>query len=328
VAADPRLPPTVPPMLATSGPVPEGAGWSYEMKWDGVRAVVAVGDGQVRAVSRNHKDITDGYPELVGLPDRVGRRLLLDGELVTLDHTGAPSFSLLQHRMHVRFPDRRLVARVPVRYYLFDLLYLDDAPTVDWSYRQRRDALESLDLGEGPAAVPPRFSGSGQAVLEAARQYGLEGVVAKRVESRYEPGRRSRNWVKTPITLTAEVVLGGWKPGAGRRAGHIGSLLLGAYDEVGRLVYVGHVGTGFSDAELHFLAGVLFPLERATSPFGEPVPREFARDAHWVEPVLVGEVMYRNITPDRRLRHPSWRGLRPDRRPEEITRDLLRSPAG
>jgi bifunctional non-homologous end joining protein LigD len=329
VAADPRLPIVVPPMLATPGPVPEGAGWAYEMKWDGVRAVVAVGDGQVRAVSRNNKDITDGYPELAELPHQVaGRRMLLDGELVALDPTGAPSFPLLQWRMHVRFPDSRLLARVPVHYYLFDLLHLDRATTVEWPYLRRRDLLESFELGEGPASVPPRFSGSGQAVWDTARQYGLEGVVAKRVESRYEPGRRSRNWIKTPITLTTEVVLGGWKPGAGRRAGHIGSLLLGAYDGAGRLVYVGHVGTGFTEAELRFLASVLMPLQRATSPFGEPVPREFARDAHWVEPVLVGEVMYRNITPDRRLRHPSWRGLRPDKRPEEITRDLLRDRFG
>ncbi|HEX6074635.1 MAG TPA: non-homologous end-joining DNA ligase [Micromonosporaceae bacterium] len=324
MAADPRLPPTVPPMLASPGQVPEGAGWAYEMKWDGVRAVVAVGDGQVRAISRNNKDITAGYPELIALPGQVaGRRMLLDGELVALDPSGRPSFPLLQQRMHVRFPDRRLVDRVPVFYYLFDLLYLDGTATTDRTYRRRRDLLESLPLGAGPASVPPRFSGDGHTVLATAREYGLEGVVAKRVDSRYEPGRRSRNWIKTPITLTTEVVLGGWKPGAGRRAGRIGSLLLGAYDDTGRLRYIGHVGTGFTEAALRHLAGVLAPLERPDSPFGQPVPREFARDAHWIDPVLVGEVVYRSMTPDHRLRHPSWRGLRPDKRPEEITRDFL-----
>jgi bifunctional non-homologous end joining protein LigD len=306
-------------MLATPGPVPEGEGWAYEMKWDGVRAVVAVGDGRVRAVSRNARDITAGYPELAALPAQVaGRRMLLDGELVALDPSGGPSFPLLQQRMHVRFPDARLVARVPVLLYLFDLLHLDRAATVDWTYQRRREALESVVLTDGPASVPPRFIGNGHTVLQAAREYGLEGVVAKRVESRYEPGRRSRNWIKTPINLTTDVVLGGWKPGAGRRAGHIGSLLLGGYDDAGRLLYVGHVGTGFTDAELRHLAGVLGPLERDTSPFGEPVPREFARAAHWVEPELVGEVIYRTMTPDRRLRHPSWRGLRPDRHPGEV----------
>lgn len=305
-------------MLATPGPVPEGEGWAYEMKWDGVRAVVAVGDGLVRAMSRNAKDITAGYPELVALPGQVaGRRMLLDGELVALDPSGRPSFPLLQHRMHVRLPAARLVTRVPVLFYLFDLLYLDRANTVEWPYERRREALESLELSDGPASVPPRFSGNGHTVLETAREYGLEGVVAKRLDSRYEPGRRSRTWIKTPINMTTEVVLGGWKPGAGRRAGSIGSLLLGAYDDAGRLRYIGHVGTGFTDAELRRLAGLLAPRERDSSPFDEPVPREFARDAHWVTPDLVGEVLYRTVTPDRRLRHPSWRGLRPDKRPDE-----------
>jgi bifunctional non-homologous end joining protein LigD len=306
-------------MLATPGPVPEGEGWAYEMKWDGVRAVVAVGEGRVRAMSRNAKDITAGYPELAALPGQgAGRRMLLDGELVALDAAGRPSFPLLQHRMHVRMPDARLVTRVPVFLYLFDLLYLDRATTVEWPYELRREALESLELSDGPASVPPRFSGNGHTVLAAAREYGLEGVVAKRLDSRYEPGRRSRSWIKTPINLTTEVVLGGWKPGAGRRAGSIGSLLLGAYDDAGRLRYIGHVGTGFTEAELRRLSGLLAPRERDRSPFDEPVPREFARDAHWVTPDLVGEVLYRTVTPDRRLRHPSWRGLRPDKRPGEV----------
>lgn len=309
----------MPPMLATAGPVPEGAGWAFELKWDGVRAVVGISGSQVRAVSRNHKDITEGYPELVRLPRQVtGRRLLLDGELVALDGSGAPSFSLLQHRMHVRLPAARLVAQVPVRYYVFDLLHLNGSAIIGWPYQRRRDVLESLELEPGPATVPPGFTGDGYAVLAAATEHGLEGVVAKRLDSRYEPGRRSHNWIKTPINLTTEVILGGWKPGAGRRAGHIGSLLLGGYDTAGRLVYLGHVGTGFTFDELRRLADRLAPLERPVSPFDEPVPREFARDAHWTEPVLVGEVRYRKLTPDRRLRHPSWRGLRLDKRPEDV----------
>ena len=323
-----ELPPTVPPMLATAGPVPRGPGWAFEMKWDGVRAVVAVAN-QVRAISRNNRDITPSYPELAGLPSQLGgRRVVLDGELVALDHTGVPSFARLQHRMHVAHPDPRLLARVPVRYYVFDLLYLDGEEIVGRPYRARREALEGLVRGDGPgngpAVVPPRFEADGQVVLAVARENGLEGVVAKRLDSVYLPGRRSRDWIKTPLITTTEVIVGGWRPGAGRRAGSIGSLLLGAYDEERRLVYVGQVGTGFTDADLSRLAERFAPLERQTPPFDTPVPRELARDAHWLEPVLVAEVVYRNLTPERRLRHPSWRGLRPDRTPAEVRVEALR----
>lgn len=244
--------------------------------------------------------------------------MLLDGELVALDSAGVPSFSLLQRRMHVQAPSPRLVSGVPVRLYLFDLLHLDRDDTLGWPYQRRRERLEALHIVDGPACVPPRFTADGPAVLRAAEENGLEGVVAKRLGSRYEPGRRSRNWIKTPINTTTEVILGGWKPGQGRRVGHIGSLLLGGYDDAGRLRYLGHVGTGFTDAELTRLAARLMPLRRADSPFTEPVPREFARHAVWTDPVLVGEVLYRTLTPDRRLRQPVWRGLRPDRSPHEV----------
>jgi len=155
-------------------------------------------------------------------------------------------------------------------------------------------------------------------VLHVASQYGFEGIVSKRVKSRYEPGRRSPAWVKTPFRYTQEVVIGGWRVGQGNRAGRIGSLLLGAHDGRGGLVYVGHVGTGFSQTVLVDLQRDLERRARPTSPFDVEVPREHARDALWVEPELVGEVEFRQWTPDGRLRHPAWRGLRADRDPSSV----------
>jgi len=237
---------------------------------------------------------------------------------VTLEESGAPSFRLLQQRMHVRAPNQRLLQRVPVLYYAFDLLVLDDQDVSGWTYRRRREALQAVELDDGPVSVPGRFSGDGEAAMAFATDHGLEGIVAKRVDSRYEPSRRSRAWVKTPINTTAEVVLTGWLPGEGRRAGQIGSLLLGAYRPDGQLVYIGHVGTGFTGAELRNLAQRLEPLRRDTSPYNQPVPREVARGAQWVQPRLVGEVVYRTLTGDHRLRHPSWRGLRSDKKPRDV----------
>jgi bifunctional non-homologous end joining protein LigD len=154
--------------------------------------------------------------------------------------------------------------------------------------------------------------------MDVARAHRLEGVVSKRRRSRYEPGRRSSAWVKSPLVNTQEVLVGGWTPGQGRRAGTIGSLLLGAYDGQGLLRYLGHVGTGFTDAALDVLAKSLKPLARSHSAFDEEIPAIEARAAKWVQPSLVGEVVYRTLTPDHRLRHASWRGLRPDRDPDEV----------
>jgi bifunctional non-homologous end joining protein LigD len=155
--------------------------------------------------------------------------------------------------------------------------------------------------------------------MRTAREQGLEGVVAKRLDSAYQPGRRSPSWVKTPLNQTQEVIICGWKPGGGRRAGTLGSLLLGAYDAAGKLVYLGGVGTGFTARMLDDLLTRLRPLRRDDPPFAAALPRADARDANWVRPSLVGEVEYRNRTPDGRLRHPSWRGLRADKEPREVT---------
>lgn len=315
-------PPAFKPMLATLGKMPTGKRWAFEFKWDGVRAVVSVADGQVRAVSRNDIDITPSYPELLGMAAQLGKvRVVLDGELVTLDKRGAPSFGLLQQRMHVRKPDQTLVARFPVLYYAFDLLWLDGERTTGWPYQKRRETLEKLKLrGKTPVSVPPRFPGPGADVLEAAAANGLEGVIGKSLESQYEPGRRSLAWIKVPFNMTQEVIVVGWKAGAGRREGMIGSLLLAAYGKEGKLDFIGHVGTGFTDAALVDLAKKLGPLKRATSSVdGMVVPREHARNANWVRPSLVGEVEFRTWTPEGRLRHAAWRGLRADKGPKDVT---------
>ncbi|GGM51621.1 non-homologous end-joining DNA ligase [Dactylosporangium sucinum] len=321
--AVPRLPAPVPPMLASSGEVPGGSQWRYEYKWDGVRAITAVAGASVQARSRNDRDITRTYPELDALPTLVeGRVVVLDGELVALDAGGRPEFARLQDRMHVERPSAALLAAVSVRYYVFDLLYLDGESTVHLPYERRRSLLEGLGLPglvqkganeAGTYAVHvPRYFENRDRTIAAAHAFGLEGVMAKRLGSTYQPGRRSPDWVKHPFVNTTEVVIIGYRPGQGRRAGTIGSLLIATFDTGATLRFAGGVGTGFRQIDLYHLEQMLAPLHRMTPPIPD-VPRQYGRDATWVEPVVIGDVAYRNRTPDGLLRHPSWRGVRPDR---------------
>ncbi|BCB75773.1 hypothetical protein GCM10022251_26330 [Phytohabitans flavus] len=312
--------PLLRPMLATLGELPSGGGWSYEFKWDGVRAIVYVERGEVRVLSRNDREIADSYPELRGLPKLLPPGpVVLDGEIVALDEAGAPNFSRLQQRMHVREPAPTLLRRVPVHLYAFDVLHLGERSTVKQPYRERRELLDGLALQDDPVRTPPYWTDDrGGDLMAAAAEQGLEGVVAKRLDSPYQPGLRSRLWIKTPRNATTEVVVCGWKAGEGRRSGAIGSLLLGAYDNADRLVYIGKVGTGFTNKMLADLGKRLAPLHRHDPPFDGPVPRPDARDATWVEPRLVGDVAYRTLSPEGRLRHPSWRGLRTDKEPREV----------
>ncbi|HEY9475778.1 MAG TPA: non-homologous end-joining DNA ligase [Mycobacteriales bacterium] len=310
----------VPPMLAVAGSLPGDDGaFGYEFKWDGVRAGALVRAGTVRLMSRNQRDITASYPELAVLAGLTGgRQAVLDGEIVAVDETGRPSFGVLQRRMHVREPPDRLITATPVWYYVFDLVHLDGWSTRRLSYADRRGLLEGLDLSGSGVEVPPSFTGGGEDVLQVSRELGLEGVLAKRLDSPYQPGRRSNLWVKIKLTLNQEVVVGGWQPGEGRRSGTLGSLLVGV-PGAGGLRYVGHVGTGFTETVLADLMDRLGPLERPTSPFADQIPRERVRRAHWVWPRIVGEVRFTEWTRDGLLRHPSWRGLRPDKAPEEVT---------
>lgn len=321
--------PQLSPMLATLGPLPEPPAWGYEFKWDGVRAVVYLDDGRIRVASRNERDITDSYPELRGLLSRFPRRrLILDGEIITLDPGGAPSFSLLQQRMHVRTPSPALRARVPVQLYVFDLLHQANQSTTDLPYTQRRQMLHDLAIDDDAAQTPPGWADdTGGDLMQTATDLGLEGVVAKRLNSPYQPGIRSRFWIKTPLNKTTEVIIAGWVPGRGRRAAMIGSLILGMYDQGGRLAYLGNVGTGFTDQMLTDLARQLQPLHRPTSPFDLPVPREHAGDAHWVQPRLVGEVIYRTLS--RQAPAPSllaWAASRPGPRRRQARPAVGRPP--
>ncbi|MGK5684857.1 non-homologous end-joining DNA ligase [Actinoplanes sp. URMC 104] len=308
------------PMLAAAGPLPADGGWSYEFKYDGVRAITAVRDGHVQAYSRNLNDITATYPELGELTEVLGgRSAVLDGEIVALE-AERPSFARLQQRMHVAEPSPALVASVPVVYYVFDLLELDGADLTPQPYATRRDILAGLELAGPHVRVPAHFvDADARTVLQASEISGMEGIVAKRLSAPYRPGKRSADWTKVPLVKTQEVLVIGWKAGEGRRSGTIGSLLLAVYDPQDRLTYAGHVGTGFTDAALRHLQQELAPLARATPPV-DGVPREYARHAHWVEPALIGEVAFRNWTPDGRLRHPSWRGLRTDKAPSSAHR--------
>lgn len=310
-------------MLAALGPMPAGPGWAFEYKYDGVRAITYAADGEVRALTRNDNDVTGTYPELAEVATLLrGRTAILDGEIVALED-GRPSFALLQNRMHVAAPPVSLLRSVPIRYYVFDLLELDGESLMELPYRRRREVLADLRLDGAVVRTPANFpEADGARVLDAARLAGFEGVVAKRQDGVYRPGRRSAEWTKVPLIRTQEVLIIGYEPGEGRRAGTIGSLLLAVPDQDQRLRYAGQVGTGFTDAVLHQLLTRLEPTRRATAPVAG-VPREHARHARWVQPSLVGEVAFRNWTVDGRLRHASWRGLRPDREREEITGTVM-----
>ena len=310
------------PMLATPGDLPpetEDAAWGYEFKWDGVRALAYLTGGRLQLRSRKGTDITVRYPELAALPAGLAAHdAVVDGEVVAMDAQGRPDFGALQHRMHRTGPEvPRLAAEKPVTYLVFDLLALDGEDLLDRPYAERRERLDGLAPGGHRWAATPWFAGGGAGVQAAGLDNGLEGVVAKRLDSPYRPGVRGPEWVKVKNFRTQSVVVGGWRPGKGRRAGGVGSLLVGVPDDDGRLVYVGHVGTGFSDPALRELESLLTP--RRSPPFDGVLPREVSRDAHWVEPTHVGEVAYAVWTADGRLRHPSWRGLRDDLEPEEVT---------
>jgi bifunctional non-homologous end joining protein LigD len=291
------------PMLPVAGALPDGAGWAFEFSWDGIRAL---GCGQRGLFSGSHRSITGAYPELEGFAG--GRRMLLDGKIVALDSCGRPSFTQLQRRMNVQRPTSIVMRRAPVSYYVFDLLSLDDRSTVALPYQRRRELLEELELADGLVRPPCFLDTDGRTVLDTAAAHGLHGVIAKRIDSTYQPGR-SRSWVQTTLRHTQEVIIGGWVSER-RRAASVGALLVGVPTEAG-LHYVGQVGTGFTDASRQELLERLAELGQPESPFADDVPNEPDRRVHWVAPRLFGEVSYRHWTVHGRLGHPTWRGLRP-----------------
>ncbi|MEJ3749730.1 non-homologous end-joining DNA ligase [Actinomycetes bacterium KLBMP 9797] len=304
------------PMLATTGErIPDAPGWTYEFKWDGVRAIAEINHQTARFWARSGAEITLAYPELAPLAGALDDAVL-DGEVVLLDKQGRPSFTLLAERMHVRDPVRaaRLAATAPVTYMIFDLLRWRGADLTGWPYRDRRAALDGLGLAGPRWAVPPSFA-DGPATEAAAKENQLEGVVAKRLDSVYRPGLRSPDWLKIKSETTVELVVGGWRPGVRK----IGGLLVGVPRPDGLLLFRGRVGGGIGAAAERDLLAVLEPLRERASPFGSgEVPREDARGAIWVRPAIVVEVKYGQRTPDGRMRFPRFLRRRPDLTPEDV----------
>lgn len=341
----PAVPVAREPMLARHAErPPAGDGWAFELKWDGVRAFVSARAGEARVLSRHGEDITHRYPELAALgPALAGHDAMLDGEIVAFDTEGRPSFQFLQRRMGLT--DEGMIHRrsieAPVTYVAFDLLARDGEPLVDEPYEERRRLLGELEL-DGPHWQTPRnHIGDGEALLEAVRSRGLEGIVAKKLGSPYRAGKRTADWVKVQCRRRQEVVIGGYMPGDGGRAGLVGSLLVGHWDATPaeaeslgreqRLVYAGGVGSGFTDRALAELSDALAPLRRDASPFAlGPAPEEKYRQRSrergglvWCEPRLVCEVEFLAWTHEGTLRAASFKGLRDDKDPRDVVRESV-----
>jgi bifunctional non-homologous end joining protein LigD len=313
------MPDDLKPMLATAGDLPpdDDGRWAYEIKWDGVRAIAYLHGGRLELRARSGRDITPRYPELRPLAAALaGREVVLDGEVVAFD--GArPSFQKLQGRMHLTSEHavRRLARDDPVHYIVFDLLYLDGRSLLSRRYDERRAALTELELSGPTWQAPAHHVGDGEALLQLTRAQGLEGVIAKRLDCPYLPGRRSPGWIKVRNICSTDVVIGGWLPGEGGRSGRLGSLVVGIPDDDGQLRYAGRVGTGFTQAELVRLGGILDGLARGGSPFAGRQPPKLTR---FVEPQLVARVDYSERTQAGTLRQPSYKGLRDDVAPEDV----------
>jgi bifunctional non-homologous end joining protein LigD len=303
------------PMLATRGDhVPAGPGWIHEVKWDGIRALVEVVGGTVRITSRNENDVTAAYPELLGLGS-LGHDLLLDGEIVALG-SGAPSFRDLADRMHVRDATKaaRLAQRNPVTLIVFDVLRIDGEDLGSRPLSERREALLALGLDDAAWQVPPTYD-DGAMLLEAAEAQGLEGIVSKRLSSAYYLDRRSKEWLKFPIRPTGSFVVGGFRYETGSTprsgTGRLGAVLVGA-PAGGFLEFRGRVGSGIAGKAGRLLGELLEPLVRTDSPFAAELPRLDRDGTVWVEPTIVVDVQYLNVTADGRLRQPAYRGVRTD----------------
>ncbi len=303
------------PMLATDEKIDNlDDSWAFEGKWDGYRIIARYVDGRLRLSSRSGIDMTADFPELAELSEALGLLdVVLDGEVVALDSTGRTNFTLLSSRRHTDEPYR-------LKLFLFDILALAGKSLLSTPWEQRRALLEEL----APLVrrcqhveIPPLLPGPGAAAVASSREHGYEGVVAKRRSSTYQQGRRANTWLKHKNWSDIEVVVGGWRPGRGTRAGTIGSLLVGLPEETG-LRYVGRVGTGFTDAALKSLAAELKPLTISRSPFLDKIDAPVASSATWVLPKIVGEVQFLDWTSTGHLRHPSWRGIRRDKLPGDL----------
>jgi bifunctional non-homologous end joining protein LigD len=320
-------PPAFQPMLAEGGwkafddPV-----WWFEPKFDGIRSMTTMGTDATRLVTRNGRDVSDKYPELRMIHELVDQvNAVLDAEIVAFDEDGKNSFEVLQQRMNLSNEReiKRISSRIPVALVAFDLLWLDGHDLTDLALEQRRELLETIVEQDHRLQVVTHVDGGGTAFAEVAEGLGLEGVVAKRTGSTYQPGRRSQDWRKIKLTNTQDCVILGWTPGQGGRSGTFGALLVGAYDE-GKLMWIGQVGTGFTRATLDRVLEALEPLKRATPPIDDPELAK-VKGATFVEPTLVCEVEYLEITKStKKMRAPSFKGLREDKAPDESVLELPR----
>lgn len=302
------------PMLATkTDHVPVGSEWSHEVKWDGVRVLAEVLDGRTRLWSRNGNDVTTAWPDVADDRDRP-RDLLVDGEVIALNERGLPDFRVLQERMHVRSARTaaRLAESLPATYMVFDLLRLDGEDLTGLPLAERRSRLAALELGGWQ--VPAAYD-DGPMLLEATRAQGLEGVVSKRLDSRYVPDSRSPHWRKLAHRHRRSYVVGGWRPQEGT-TDRLASLLVGEPTADG-LLYRGRVGSGIGGKVSRQLTEAVADLTRVTSPFADEVPRVDATGTTWVEPVLVVDVDTHGVG-YARLRQPSYQGLRPDLDPTAL----------
>jgi bifunctional non-homologous end joining protein LigD len=332
-----KMPKRLDPMLAKPGEVPEsdGADWAYEIKWDGVRVLGYADHGRWCMLSRRLEDVSARYPELEGIAETLSEHAaILDGEVVALDPEGRPRFQLIQSRMGLTSPGmiKTRAEQQPVDYVIFDLLHLDGECVRDLPYVERRELLEGLGL-DGPRWRTPRYrNGGGANLLEAARRQGLEGIVAKRADSPYRPGKRTGEWIKTRVWRRQEFVIGGYIPGEGSRAKRVGSVLVGYYDkrrsELGKgkrqvLHFAGGVGSGLKEDDIAFLTRELRKRERATSPFGVGAPTgPKAKLAIWCKPELVCEVSWTEWTDVGTLRQPAFKGMRDDKDPREVVKEF------
>ncbi len=318
------LPEHMTPMLAEQGKrLPRDAdAYAYELKWDGVRALAYCEPGRVRLESRTGRDVSSQYPEVTrALRETLGScEALVDGEVVAFDEEGRPDFQRLQRRMHVASDStiRRRMADTPATYIAFDLLHFEGRSLLDLPYTDRRKLLAKLGLNAPGLQSPAHHVGDGHELLELTRKRSLEGLVAKRLDSSYVPGRRTRAWIKIKNVRTADLVVGGWIEGQGGRSGRIGALLVGYYDDEGEVHYAGRVGTGFTDQTLTELGRILTPLERESSPFSGRQP---PKGSHFVEPEVVARVEFNEWTKAGTLRAPSFKGLRDDLEASAVRRD-------
>lgn len=316
-------PEAVVPMLAKLASLPASdEGWAVEVKWDGVRALAYCRPGRLELQTRNLNTVTAQYPEVRRLSRQLGSLdAVLDGELVAFDEEGRPSFERLQQRIHQTAESvvRRRMASHPVTYVIFDLLYLDGVSLLAQPYSARRRLLEQLDLDGESWQTPAYAVGHARELLAASAERRLEGIVLKRLDSSYAPGKRNGAWLKVKNLGRQEFVIGGWQRGEGRRRNRVGSILLGHFDADGDFQYAGKVGTGFSDRDLDELIARLRPLARKGNPFAR---RRGPRDAEFVEPELVAEIEFRELTAEGMVRHGSFKGLREDKAARDVQIEL------